>query len=218
VKVLHAAALVLLAGSPALAQSPPVAVTRADASGVIGWLNVDRSDTEDDRYDDWANRIALVGGSFGWYWTEHLKTEIDAGLTSDPDRFVTIEVEQGNFEGYTASERSFSSRHFAVSQRYQFFRNAFFHPSLGVGVDVIRRTERRHDHETVLFDRTTGRSTVVIADRTFPTTTTTEARAFAEAGFKAYFNRRAFFRSDMRLTFRNGLDEVLFRFGFGADF
>jgi hypothetical protein len=30
--------------------------------------------------------------------------------------------------------------------------------------------------------------------------------------------QRAFFRSDLRLVFRNGVDEVLLRFGFGADF
>ena len=30
--------------------------------------------------------------------------------------------------------------------------------------------------------------------------------------------RRAFFTSDTRLMFRSGIDEVLFRFGFGVDF
>jgi hypothetical protein len=212
------AAAAILAACPSFAQPAAAPLTRADASGLIGWLNVDRSAEEDSRYDDWANRIAFVGGTFGWHWTDHLKTEIDAGLTSEVDRFVTIEVEQGGFEGYTLSERTFSSRHVAVGQRYQFYRNAFFHPRVGVGVDVDRRTERRHDHETIVFDRATGRSSVLLPDRDFARSTTTQVRPFAEAGFKAYFNRRAFFRSDMRLTFRGGVDEVLFRFGFGADF
>ena len=30
--------------------------------------------------------------------------------------------------------------------------------------------------------------------------------------------RRAFFTADTRLMFKNGLDEVLFRLGFGIDF
>jgi hypothetical protein len=31
-------------------------------------------------------------------------------------------------------------------------------------------------------------------------------------------SRRAFFRTDLRLTFRSRVDEVLMRFGFGVDF
>jgi hypothetical protein len=220
VRLLHAAiaAAAILAASPALAQPTAAPLARGDASGLIGWLNVDRSGEDDSPYDEWANRIAFAGGSFGWYWTDHLKTEIDAGVSTVADRYATIEVHENGFEGYTFSEQTFSSRHLAVSQRYQFFRNAFFHPSVGIGVDVVWRTMDRHDEETIVYDRVTGRSRVLLPARDFPRATTTEARPFAEAGFKTYFNRRAFFRTDMRLTFRDGLDEVLFRFGFGADF
>jgi hypothetical protein len=41
---------------------------------------------------------------------------------------------------------------------------------------------------------------------------------FAATGFKAYLAQRAFFRSDLRFAFRDGLEDVLLRFGFGVDF
>jgi hypothetical protein len=44
------------------------------------------------------------------------------------------------------------------------------------------------------------------------------ARPFVGAGFKAYMTRRAFFRGDLRVGFKNEIDETLLRFGFGVDF
>ena len=38
------------------------------------------------------------------------------------------------------------------------------------------------------------------------------------SGLKAYMTERTFFRSDVRMTFRGGPDEVLLRVGFGIDF
>ena len=52
---------------------------------------------------------------------------------------------------------------------------------------------------------------------TAPVTTHVLYRPFAEVGFKAYLNRKVFFRADMRTVFHSGLDEVLFRFGVGVD-
>ena len=48
--------------------------------------------------------------------------------------------------------------------------------------------------------------------------TSTEVRPFVATGFKAYMTQRAFFRSDVRVGVRDGVDEVLLRFGFGVDF
>ena len=41
---------------------------------------------------------------------------------------------------------------------------------------------------------------------------------FVSAGFTAYLTQRGFFRSDLKVTLRDGVDEVLLRFGFGVDF
>ena len=43
-------------------------------------------------------------------------------------------------------------------------------------------------------------------------------RPFATVGLKAYFNSQTYFRTDMKLTFDSGVDEVIIRIGVGVDF
>jgi hypothetical protein len=54
--------------------------------------------------------------------------------------------------------------------------------------------------------------------RTYPRETPRHTRPFAGFGFKSYMTPRSFFRSDVKLVFRDGIDEVLLRLGFGVDF
>ncbi len=88
-------ACVLLLEGDALAQTAarPDPVARADVLGVVGWLHVDRSDL--DPYGAWVSRIGFVGGGMGWYWTDHLKTEVDAGVR-DPLERAPIELHVGH--------------------------------------------------------------------------------------------------------------------------
>ena len=78
-------ALLLVLAAEAGAQTP-TPVSRADLSGAIAWLNVNK--TELDEYDNWLNRAVYAGAGFGWYWTDNLKTEVDGGVSSKVDRDV----------------------------------------------------------------------------------------------------------------------------------
>ena len=84
------AAMMLLAGAPAArAQGAAAPVSRADLSFSVGWFNADKSEPGSYRgRNDWYNRSLYGGAGFGWYWTDHLKTEIDGGVTTGADLFV----------------------------------------------------------------------------------------------------------------------------------
>ena len=113
---------------------------------------------------------------------------------------------------------SVQQRSLALSQQYQFFRNQWFHPHVGAGIDIARETTRETYQPVIVFDNVTRTSTQIAPARTEDAEHRVIARPFAEAGFKTYLTRRAFFTGDTRVMYRKGLDEVLFRIGFGIDF
>ncbi len=106
-------------------------------------------------------------------------------------------------------EHRFSTRRLAIGQQYQFYRNVWVHPFVAAGLDL---TWERQDRTDEIYWSLPSRV------ETHPTRTTLLARPFATAGLKAYFNSQAFFRTDMKLTFDRGVDEVLLRIGVGVDF
>ena len=105
----------------------------------------------------------------------------------------------------------------AIGQQYQFFRNQWFHPHLGAGVDLARETTTEEFQPVVAFDNVTHQSRTIEPARTEGPKHDFIARPFVEGGFKSYLTRRAFFTGAARVMFRNGIDEVLFRAGFGFD-
>lgn len=210
----------VLAATPAIAQDaqPPSPLSRADVTATLGWFNAEKGDIHDVRsYNDWYNRSLHAGFGAGWYWTDNLKTEVDFGATTKGRIYTSQRVLVDNRETYTNSQYFFSTRKIAVGQVYQFYRNQFFHPHLAAGVDVTWEKIREESDGIYVFDpvnRVSRRETPPFTRRD----TDVIARPYAAAGFKAYMSPRAFFRSDLRVTVRGGIDEVLLRFGFGVDF
>ena len=126
-------------------------------------------------------------------------------------------VVNGQTTGAISSRLQVQQQSVAIAQQYQFFRNQWFHPHVGAGVDLARETTRQDFDPFFVFDSVTRVSRQIAPAHT-DATHQFVARPFGEAGFKAYLTRRAFFTSDARLMFRSGIDEVLFRVGFGIDF
>ena len=204
----------------AQAPEPAPAAGHADFHAVLGWQNLrmDRDNTFAGPDHNWAHAILFGGAGAGWYWTEHLKTQIEAGMGT-PARHYRYRLRTIN--GFQASEISrvhVTRPSLAISQHYQFYRNAWFHPRVGIGVDLAR--EKRTEHfEPVWGYDTIGRVTRELAPRRSEGPTSRfVARPFADLGFKAYMSRRAFFTGDVRLMAHGGVDQVLFRGGFGVDF
>jgi hypothetical protein len=210
---------ILLAGTLAFTGAAPASaqpIARADVTGVVGWFNANKSDASS--YNDWYNRSAYGGAVLGWYWTDHLKTEVEVGATTPAELYAAQTIDIEGQRTYASSEHRFSTRRFTAGQQYQFFRNAWAHPHAAVGVDLTWETHQQRVDPIVLFDQASRTTRVVQPARTIGPSTDVEVRPFAEIGTKLFLSRRGFFRTDLRLTFRGGVDEVLLRFGLGLDF
>jgi len=208
--------LTLLQAQPVAAPQP--ARQRADIHVVAGWQNLHREQPEQPSYNDWINGIFYGGVGAGWYWTDNLKTQIDFGAGTKGRQYRYEQVTIGGNPGYQSSRVAVSQQSLAIGQQYQFFRNAWFHPHIGGGVDFARETTTTEFEATTVYDPVTRVYRQVLPRRTEGPDSRYVARPFVEAGFKAYMTRRSFFTADSRVKFRGEIDEVLFRVGFGVDF
>lgn len=105
-----------------------------------------------------------------------------------------------------------------MSQQWQYFRNAWFHPHIAAGAHLAWESNEYYFHPVYSYDPVTRTSATVEPPRRERGKTELRVRPFVATGFKGYITRRAFFRSDVRAGFGDGFDELLLRFGFGVDF
>ena len=193
------------------AQPVPAPVSRADVTGTLGWLSENKAELNSDRYgNDWYNQSIYGGAGFGWYWTDHWKTDIEAGLSSSAELSVYTTTVIDRRPTTVNSTYEFVTRRLALGQHYQFFRNAWFHPFAGAGLDL---TWEQIDQTDDVFAPQPPLGRV-----RHPRRTEFVARPFTTVGFKAYVSPRTFFRTDLKLVFDKGVDETLVRFGLGVDF
>jgi hypothetical protein len=208
-------AALLLAPRTGWAQNAPV--IHGDVSGLIGSQSIDGGRAADPYASEFEH--SFFGAiSAGWHWTDQLKTEIDfGGGTQNRDYRGTPLVVEGR-QTYRTTETTFSRRTLGIGQQYQFFRNASFHPHVGAGAHLSWQRSRLYVNPIVIYDDLNRTGRVVAPARTEGPVTRFIVNPFVESGFKAYMTKAAFFRSDLRVAFRGGVDEVLVRFGFGVDF
>jgi hypothetical protein len=219
-------AMALLLGAsirPAAGQeSSPSSLPRADTAAYVGWFGANKSELNG--YDDWYKRVWHGGLSSGYYWTEHLKTEVEFSATSRGEIYeipTPADIATGVNPGPVGHE--FSTRRLALGQHYQFFHNAFFHPTIGGGVALTWETTEREFPPVFARDPAVPGGPIPIFRQIEPARTEgpdTRLRpmAFAATGFKAYFVERGFFRSDLHVMFTDRVEDVTLRFGFGVDF
>jgi hypothetical protein len=211
--------MLCLAGTTAEAQQAPAA--RTDVTATIGWLGLD---TGTHRFggNQWDG--TFIGGlSAGWYWTEHLKTEVDLGGATEAEGFDSVSTRtEGTFVNryrrFTIQRRTVG-----LAQQYQFGRNAWFHPHVAAGVSIAFDTRMDRYEPTYGHDPVTRTSYLIEPGRTEGPTRTTTVRPFLSGGFKAYMTPRLFVRSDVRAGVgtrgvARGIDELMARIGMGIDF
>ena len=212
--------LLLVSGTSAAQAEVPATQPRADFHAVIGWQNLrqDRGDDTFETFNNWSNGIFYGGAGAGWYWTDHVKTQVDFGAGTLGRHYRYRPLTINGVQTGTSSRVAVRQSSVALSQQYQFFRNQWFHPHVGAGLDIARETRREEFQPVFVFDQVTRTTRQVSPARVDGPSRDTIVRPFGELGFKAYMTRRAFFTGDTRLMFRGGIDEVLFRLGFGVDF
>jgi hypothetical protein len=197
----------------------PVGLPRADAHGTIGWENIHHPQATPGSYsNDWLNSVFYGSAGAGWYWTDHLKTQVDVGAGTRARQYNYHPIFVSGQSTTEFSELRLQDRDVAIGQQYQFFRNQWFHPHVGAGLDIVRETTTEEYQAVTIYDSTTRLPRVLSPPHTDGPEHRFIARPFGEVGFKGYMTRRAFFMGDARVMFRHGVDEVLFRIGFGVDF
>jgi hypothetical protein len=221
VKTLHClrqvalAVALVTAASEASAQNGPRLV-RADLSGTAGWLSAGTVIYSPRDSKDWHS--SLFGTvSAGWYWTDNLKTEIDVGAGTEAAGYRFQYVVIDGRPTYRNSDYTFSRRILGISQQYQFFRNAWFHPHVAAGANLTWERSTEHFSSNFVGDLPGDPRGLPPTITDGPKTTFT-VRPFVATGFKAYMTPRSFFRTDLRVRFHGGPDETQLRFGFGIDF
>jgi hypothetical protein len=211
-RTLLALAITAFSVSSAEAQT----AVRPDLSASIGWLNANKSSLDD--YNDWYNRGVQGAVAFGWYWTPHLKTEIEPSASTRVDFNRAHEEIVNGQRAYVLSEFGFSTRRITLSQQYQFGENAWFHPHVAAGIDLNWEKTARVDRSIYFLDPLPRQAPIIPQSVSHPTQTDLHIRPLVDAGFKAYVTPRAFLRSDVRLLFGDRVEEVVLRFGVGVDF
>ena len=186
----------------AWAQQPPPAApafARWDASAQLALLNRNKADLGSP-WDHWY-AAPVAGGSAGYYWTTHFKTELDVATAG----VGTIDAP----ESQRYREHQLRETTVGASAVYQFFDNQWIHPFLGAGVEVARE---RHLAGALPAVRTL--QAIPAIDRTsYP------VRPVVSGGFKFYVNERAFVRTEVRTSFSTDRPlAIQWRGGIGFDF
>ena len=211
-----AVALGFAAAGSAAAQ-PRAPLSRGDVSGTLGWLSVDKGSAGPYDLRNWAQSV-FGSAAAGWYWTDNLKTEIEFGAGNEGRSYLGRQLVIGGRISYETRETEAYRRTLAIGQQYQFFHNAWFHPHVAAGANLTWERATTYVNPVVLYDDVARTARVVSPARTEGPKTTAAVHPFVATGFKAYMSKRTFFRNDLRVAFRDGVDEVLLRFGFGIDF
>lgn len=202
----------------AMCQTTTSRLSRADLTATVGSFSANH--TEVAEYGGWAHTF-FGGLGAGYYWTDHLRSEIDVAWTSQGEVYGTesLRVSTDPFaRAYTV--HYYRDVNVSVAQAYQFGRNAWVHPFLSAGVDIDREKHETERPAQTLSIRSPGGA--IVQNITLPaleqTETTVHARPFASAGFKAYLTDRAFFRAELKFGFGDRVERVLWKAGFGVDF
>jgi hypothetical protein len=189
---------------------------RADAALFVGWYSGHEPEVAD--YDSWYTESVYGGANVGFYWTEHLRTDVEFGITTEDDIQSYDAFELGGQSIFLPVEHTFKTRNLSAGQHYQFFENAWFHPSVGAGIALTWKHEKSVRPSSVPFYPPPASRGISPPGQTVSRDARAHVDVFASTGFKTYVSQRAFFRSDLKVVFGSEVRDLLVRVGFGLDF
>jgi hypothetical protein len=215
------------AGAGATADADVEPLPRFDVTGLAGWRGVSLKMEDDARflysYRIWDHRF-LLAGTFGYYWTTHIKTEAEIGRTTD-SRFWSgsgIDVPGISYPVFVRADHRIVDTLVTGRVVYQFGENDWIHPFVGAGVSLEHTRDRRDiPRQTTFIPQPAGTPSqqVVIAEAQTSTVTSRDAAGELIAGVKLYTNEHAFVRTDLIWALRaDGDHRVSWRIGAGWDF
>lgn len=204
-----------VAPSWAAAQTVQTTLPGNDVMLSTGWAGAEHR-IYDGRH--WHGSL-LLGASAGHYWTPHLKTEVEASWNSPRARGIYENIERDGGYTYALSDYRAHDTRVGVVQIYQFGRNEWVHPYVGVGADVVRRvasTDRLQQSRTVFVPP--NRQIPIEIPGVSARKTTVFAQAVLKTGLKMYVAERTFFHTELKFGVRRDVDHVVWKLGMGVDF
>ena len=165
--------------------------------GTLGWVSINKSDVRS--YNDWHSQFGVSGGA-GWYWTDHHKTQVDFVATTAASVYssepIVVAPQQQTF---VTTVRRYESQRVSLTELYQFGgTSGSIHSSAPAWIIVREQSSRRDDPVSG-----TTRSPGSRGWRASRCSTGSEseivARAVLTAGVKAYFSRKVFALTDLRV-------------------
>jgi hypothetical protein len=198
------------------AQSETLHLPRNDTTVSIAWFGAEYPQLE--RYNRWRGSL-FAGLAGGHYWTDHMKTEVEAAWLSHVNAESHENLVLSGTPTYAESRYRIQNIKLSIGQSYQFGRNAWVHPFVGAGVDIdrVHLSEDRpaQFRPSYSADRT---SRAVHVPARHESETTVRAHPFVKTGLKMYASERGFFTTELKLGLRSGVDQVLWKVGIGVDF
>jgi outer membrane protein W len=193
----------------------PASPSRWDLAAHVTWLGERRNQQTD--WDRWYG-VGSGGADIGYYWTPHLKVELDVATSTKGESYSyeQIPLPGSPIPSFLPREHEFRVTTAAAGLNAQFFENAWVHPFIGAGIELLR--EREHIETAVPIVITRDGRPVSISPE--PETRVRYAgRPFVGAGFKGYVSERVFIRTDMRTSWSSdGVAALAWRTGIGVDF
>ena len=220
--VVFAAAIWLTASTATAQDAPPAstltltptATSRWDTYGHLTWLGMH----QDQSFDPWYE-VAAGGATVGYYWTPHLKAELDVS-TSTQGRTYWVEPVPPfpAVPSYVTSNHEFRLNTVAAALNAQFFENTWFHPFVSAGIELTHEQEHIERVTSIVIPRDPRAPPAMSLPQT-ETKTRFIGSPFVGAGFKVYVSERAFIRTDLRTSWSSeGLNTLAWRNGIGFDF
>jgi hypothetical protein len=199
-----------------LASTAEAQQTRWDAAAHVTWLGERRPADQSFEWDHWFG-VASGGGSVGFYWTPHLKTEFDLATSSEGDdySYQTITVPGQTTPLFVQRDREVRFTTASAGVSGQFFENVWFHPFVSAGLELLR--EREHIETVLPSIPPRGVAVGPVPGR--ETHLRYRGRPYVATGFKVYVSDHAFIRTDIRTSWStDGLAALGWRSGVGVDF
>ncbi len=199
------------------AQSDPPPLPRNDVTVSTGWIGARYRNVGD--YSQWHGSL-FGGANVGHYWTENLKTEVEAGWLSTTTSHSYEAFILNGERAYVQGDYVLKDLKLSVSQTFQFGHNAWIHPFLGAGVDLdyLRTTDDRPPQQAFVYPNGGGPSRSILIPGVHERERAARAVGFAKGGFKMYVSDRAFVVQEFKFGFGRGLDHMLWKTGIGIDF
>jgi hypothetical protein len=192
----------------------PAAPSRWDVAAHVTWLG-ERRANQPFQWDRWVN-VAAGGGSVGYYWTTHVKTEVDVSTSTEDEIYSVEPIALPGTNTLFPLQRDHAFRLTAASAGVvaQFFDNAWFHPFVSLGLELMH--QREHVETTAPFVPRPPTTPIVTEPETI---VRLAAHPYAATRFKVYVSERAFIRSDVRTSWSSdGLAALAWHSGAGFDF